>query len=517
MQQSSNRKCLNIENRIDYMKFHPIMVFVLLFLSVFSTSITIDNPHIFLDINCSRTDGMIKYFSEINAGPLPIWYIEGGKDITQEYEETGINFVRTHDFYGPTDISTIFPDWDADVNDPASYNFTSSDEVIKAIGDAGCRVFYRLGESASDNEKLRQPPENFTKWAEVCKHVVMHYNDGWADGYHYNITYWEIWNEPDLKGFWNGTAEQYYELYGITASMLKEYNASLKVGGPCTSSITNDNYTLGFLEYVGNNGIPLDFFSWHMYSSSPYQLEIASRYIRFLLDTHGFPECENINTEWNVDILSPQRDKDNAKNAAFTACTMMAWQYAGIDHAFRYRGTQDNNWLARLLGFDLSLFAYDGTYKRPALTYLAMNYMAKDTPLRLKMETFNVSEGIAYLAGISEDGSNISILISNYEASDKSITINLTGIPWENGKIIHYLIDEEHHLQIVEEKDVNATMIKINLSLNKNSVHFIRLTSSSIAPPEGPEVVPIPFWMKLPILDPFTRILGILLLMLVFS
>ena len=34
---------------------------------------------------------------------------------------------------------------------------------------------------------------------EVCKHIVMHYNDGWNDGYHYNIAYWEIWNEPDLE------------------------------------------------------------------------------------------------------------------------------------------------------------------------------------------------------------------------------------------------------------------------------------------------------------------------------
>ncbi|MCD6481696.1 MAG: hypothetical protein J7L31_05445 [Thermoplasmata archaeon] len=500
------------------MKIHPAAISLLIILSILSTSsLSFNRSALYLNIDCSLTEGKIKYFSEINSGPLPIHYIKDGVDITEQYKQIGINFVRTHDFYGPTDISTIFPNWSADVNNPASYNFTSSDEVIESIVNAGCHVFYRLGESASDNEKLRQPPENFTKWAEICKHIVMHYNDGWANGYHYNITYWEIWNEPDLSGFWNGTAEQYYELYRITATTLKNYNASIKVGGPCTSSVTNKNFTTGFLDYVTENDIPLDFFSWHMYSSHPYELQMASLYIRNLLDVYGLKDCENINTEWNVNILSPQRDKDNAKNAAFTACTMMAWQRAGMDYAFRYRGTQDNNWLARLLGFDLSLFAYDGTYKRPALTYLAMNYMVKDTPLMIQTPPFNVSQGIAYLAGIDEKRSNISILVSNYDSPDKTFTINLTNLPWEKSSIIHYLIDEKHHLQIVEERNINGISSNITIPLNKNSVHFIRITSSPVIPAEGPEVAPIPLWMKLRFLDPVTKLLGILLLMLVFG
>ena len=45
------------------------------------------------------------------------------------------------------------------------------------------------------------------KFAEVVRHIVLHYNKGWADGYHYGIRYWEIWNEPDFKPFWNGTPD----------------------------------------------------------------------------------------------------------------------------------------------------------------------------------------------------------------------------------------------------------------------------------------------------------------------
>ncbi|HHH84219.1 MAG TPA: hypothetical protein ENL29_01990, partial [Thermoplasmatales archaeon] len=199
--------------------FRNVIAFSVTILLIAPAALTFPGNTLNISIDCDDTDGNIKPFSEINSGPLPIYYVNGA-DITPSYRSVGINFVRTHDFSGPTDMSTIFPDWNADPSKEESYNFSSSDYYINGIVDAGCQVFYRLGESASDNNSLRQPPENFSKWAEICKHVVMHYNDGWDNGYHYNITYWEIWNEPDLGGFWNGTAEQYYEMYEKTSRTL---------------------------------------------------------------------------------------------------------------------------------------------------------------------------------------------------------------------------------------------------------------------------------------------------------
>ncbi len=492
-----------------------IMVVAVLLMLPISGSFPSPRSGFSINIDCSATDGIISPYAEINSGPLPIHYVKG-KDITRQYREVGIKFVRTHDFYGPTDISTIFPDWSADPSDEKSYNFTSSDYYISGIINAGCRVFYRLGESASDNDSIRQPPQDFGKWAEICKHVVMHYNGGWDGGYHYDITYWEIWNEPDLSGFWNGTAEQYYELYRETSRMLKEYNSSLKVGGPCTSSVGNANFTTGFLDYVKANDLPLDFFSWHMYANSPNELYNASHAVRKMLDYYGFTECENINTEWNINILSPQRDKDNAKNAAFTASSLIAFQYAGIDHAFRYRGTQDNNWLMKLLGFDLSLFTYDGKYKTPALAYLAMHYMMRDSPVRLSSPPMNGS-GVTYLAGISEDGRNVSIIISNYNRRDSTYTLNVTDLPWKEGTAVQYLIDDSHHLEITENESISSGNFSTTGVIKGNSVQFIRLTNSTSLPDEGPEVASIPFLLRIPLLDPIFRFIGLMLLMMVFG
>jgi hypothetical protein len=369
-------------------------------------------------LDCSNINGVIRPFADINDGPTPIKNEPTYVDLTNHYRDIGIRSIRTHDLFGPTDISTIFPDWSEDPTVESSYHFQTSDPLITSMIDAGCQVLYRLGESASDNHSLAIPPTNFTKWAEVCKHITMHYNEGWKQGFFYTIEYWEVWNEPDLSGFWNGTAEQYFELYHITADTLKSYNSSLKIGGPCTSSVSNENYTKGFLQYVKDHKVPLDFFSWHRYAVTPFEMFNESRYIRQLLDSYSYVTTENINTEWNLDILTPQRDKDNARNAAFTACCLTCFQDASLDRAYRYRGNQDNNWLMRFLGLDLSLFTYTGIYKRPALTYKAMKEIIKDTPLRISTPIMNASTGITYLAGISEDHTNISILISNFDADD---------------------------------------------------------------------------------------------------
>ena len=462
-------------------------------------------------------NGMFKPFSEINCGPLPNHNING-VDLTNQYNQVGISFIRTHDFSGPTDISSIFPNWSADPNLESSYDFQASDKYISGIINAGCSVFYRLGESASTDKNLRIPPENFTKWAEICKHIVMHYNNGWNNGYFYNITYFEIWNEPDLDGFWSGTAMDYYNLYQITAETLKTYDSTLKIGGPCTSSLDNYNYTSGFLRYVTDKNVPIDFFSWHQYADTPYQLYLSSRNVRELLNDYDLINCENINTEWNINILTPQRDKDNVKNAAFTSCCLSAFQDAGIDYSFRYRGTQDPSWLMRLIGFDLSLFTYDGIYKNPALSYLTMNYLIKDCSIRLNTTTIDASSRITYLGGKSEDNTNVSILISNFEAGDTNYNLEISSLPWDGSyKAIHYSIDSSNHLEITLEEISSSKTYSINKNLKDSTVHFIRLTNSSTIPEEGPNVAKIPILLRLKILDPFTKILGLLLLIIFFG
>ena len=203
--------------------------------------------------------GPVKPMNGANNGPT---------DQTMEaYKDLRIPFARTHDTplgteYGGhcIDINQVFPDFTADVDDPASYDFINSDVVLLDMQKAGTEPFYRLGQSIEHQTKKYgiYPPADYQKWAQICEHIIRHYNEGWADGYRMGIRYWEIWNEADLDQpderwktdprTWAGTLDQFNELYVVTAKHLKACFPDLKIGGPAFANPRK--YGPDFLPYV---------------------------------------------------------------------------------------------------------------------------------------------------------------------------------------------------------------------------------------------------------------------------
>ena len=81
-----------------------------------------------------------------------------------------------------------------------------ADEMIQAAQNAGSKVFYRLGtsiEHSGEKHFNAIPPKDYEKYAEVLAGIVRHYTRGWANGHHYKIRYWEIWNEPNNGPMWD--------------------------------------------------------------------------------------------------------------------------------------------------------------------------------------------------------------------------------------------------------------------------------------------------------------------------
>ena len=263
-------------------------------------------------------------------------------DLSEEFKALEIPIVRLHDTGGAyggshyVDIPNVFPNFDADPDDPASYDFTLTDYYLKYLVATGCEVMYRLGVTIEHAPKKYHiyPPADFHKWADICEHVVRHYNEGWADGFHFGIKYWEIWNEPDgidphITPFgppmWLGTAEQYYEMYSITANHLKSKHPDIRVGGYSSCRVRGTfrdgkwmdgitDYAEAFFKYITapETRAPLDFFTWHTYLGHDfYRLIEEARFARDILDRYGFTETENFNTEWNHYLST---DKLKSKN-----------------------------------------------------------------------------------------------------------------------------------------------------------------------------------------------------------
>ena len=104
-----------------------------------------------ITITTKEIVGRIKPMHAVNNGPIIARQDQTrGNDVA--YAAAKIPYARTHDSsflstYGgehTVDIQAIFPNFDADVNDPASYDFVVTDHYLRQFQSVGTKVHYRL-------------------------------------------------------------------------------------------------------------------------------------------------------------------------------------------------------------------------------------------------------------------------------------------------------------------------------------------------------------------------------------
>ena len=421
-----------------------------------------------LDVDAANVTGRLRSLQGMNAGPRPQ---RAEANLTAQYQDIGVDFVRTHDYYGPCDMHVIFPDWNADPTIEASYSFTSTDKEIWAIEAAGADVVFRLGYSWA---LPRAPvtyvaPADRAKWAEVAKHIVRHYNDGWANGFHYDIRYWEVWNEPDIPLFWTGTPQEYYALYETVAQTLKDYDSHLQVGGPGLAG--NMNFLRGFLAHCQANAVPLDFVSWHIYTTAPYQQYLRAADVQNLMAAYGFSSAEQLLTEWNWSLTGTKDEYWNARGAAWTASVLAYLQDSPVVISNRYRGNGGGT-----DGTGLGLFYDNGDYKKTAYAYLAQRLLL-ETPQRLAASGSDTA-GYTILAGKSPDNRALTIIVSDFQSNRTGYTLSVNHLPWGAGQAFlydRYLLDATHDLVLVESQVMTGTTFNTTEAMTAESVQVIRL------------------------------------------
>jgi hypothetical protein len=389
------------------------------YLDSFSLTEVKDTTWSNFNVDISRNVGNITNYMGTNVGPKR----SGSVDLTNNFKQTGINYVRTHDYYGACDISTIFPDMSKNAFDPNAYNFSSTDIAITSSINAGCKILFRLGQSYEANPTHNTPPTDMNKWAEVCLNIVKHYNAGWKNGFNYNIKEWEIWNEPDLNEQWNGTPSQYVKLYRITSQKLKNYDNTLIVGGPAIASLFNTNFLNTFLDSVKTSNLPLDFFSYHIYyTSNPYHFKYADSLAKSMLTTRNLLQTKRYVTEVNTLQYDGNSNHlnvwhNNLYIASQAASVLNYWQNNGPDKIFWYR---TDEYLFGLYDESNGKYNYSGT------TFRAINQL-NTTPLKLLTSGAD-SLGKTISAGKSITGDSINILISDHASMAKGYRINLNKL-----------------------------------------------------------------------------------------
>jgi len=423
-------------------------------------------------VNFNHILGKIKPMNAVNNGPVRgprLFPCIGNFDA---YKEAGFPYARNHDAafchsYGgehTVDITAVFPDFDADPYDPASYDFVCTDHYSATIMEAGTEVFYRLGQKIDHRVKKydNKPPKDYHKWAIICEHVIRHYNYGWADGFHYNITYWEIGNEPGNNGgeTWFSPIEEFYHLFEIAAKHLKGCFPELKIGGPAFDTKRFDGKSDEFLSYVRDHGVPLDFYSWHLYRSEMSEYTRRMIRAREILDSYGFTETESILGEWNFvrnwkeGLLASIQDIISIKGAAFYAAMMATGQNLPVD-MLMYYDARYGTWLNGLFDF----YSY-----KTLKGYYSFLLFSKLYKLGKHVKTESDNEYI-YAVAAADDGKEavmLSYFTNDEAATEESITVKFSDDSADSYALI--LLDEAHNAEqvstvMVENGEATLTMM----------------------------------------------------------
>ena len=413
----------------------------------------------------------------------------------EDYKALQIPYARTHDSINcvnggahTCDISAVFPDFDADENDPKNYDFVFTDHYLDSMVRAGTKVFYRLGQTIEHGPKKYGvlPPKDFAKWARICEHVVRHYNEGWGWGVddhpttvnvawsnQFNIAYWEIWNEPDLDSWdtkgpnglpgyprcWWGTETNFFRLYETTAKHLKAKFPNLKIGGPglCGNYEWDDR----FLAYCRDRQVPLDFHSWHIYSLEPNTVAGLCVKIRRMLDRHGFEKTESILDEWNTvkgwtdDYLYSMNmicGAHEQRGAAFVAATMIACSRQPLDMLMYYDArhtTVFNGMFDRVRLLPLKAYYAFAAWRKllklgteVGCTVAESNGEKSDSMTGVGLDQVSVAaKGQYYAIAAKGKGGKGALFVARYSSDDNTsdtgrVTIRIPGADLENARVL---------------------------------------------------------------------------------
>ena len=436
--------------------------------------------------------GKIKVINAVNNGPAGSKVRGTGNFAT--YEALEIPYARNHDaaFYSgyggehTVDVHRIFKNFDADENDPKSYVFDPTDTYIANTEAVGTRTFYRLGAAIEHGYKEgTYPPKDFAKWARICEHIIRHYTEGWADGFNYDIEYWEIWNEPDCRNgdgsnpCWQGTEAEFIDFYEVAAKHLKSAFPHLKIGGPAFTSSWDTPFKMAFLKAVKERNIPLDFYSFHGYLKTPDTVKDLSDSAVSTLRKAGLigengerPELHY--NEWNYvrawtgeQYKYSRRVSKLNKGASFITGCMCVGQASDID-MMMYYDARPCNWCG--------LFNTDSL--DPLKPYYAF-YMIKELPRLGTWVKADAKVGNLYSCAAT-DGKDSAVIVTHYNDNDdtpaEQVKVAFENVRSEKGvRVEYYLLDDCHDATLIREEIFTAESFAANLTMKLYDTYLIKI------------------------------------------
>jgi xylan 1,4-beta-xylosidase len=324
------------------------------------------------------------------------------RQLRRAHAECGFRYIRFHGLFD--DDMGVYQE---DKQGHPVYNWQYVDELFDFLESIGMKPFIELGfmpnALASGPQTIFwykanvTPPKDYAKWATFITAFVRHYTERYGAA-EVRSWYFEVWNEPNLTGFWMGTTggkteaefapiarAEYYKLYATTARAVKSVDAAYRVGGPATAGSGWIDETLA---QCAAESLPLDFISTHSYATmsgyldengsagtvlSPDRNAITGEVqgVRAKIDRSAFARAELHYTEWSSSYTPFDPIHDSYHSAAFildkirhlgnAATSMSYWTFTDIFEEAGPRTTPFHGGFGMLNYQDLakpSYFAY---------------------------------------------------------------------------------------------------------------------------------------------------------------
>ena len=201
------------------------------------------------------------------------------RQLAYVHRECGFRYLRFHGLL--CDDMGVYSE---DKNGQPIYNWQYIDELFDFMLSIGVKPFVELGFMPSALASGQNtifwwkgnvtPPKDYAKWENLIKALVTHWKERYGEN-EVATWYFEVWNEPNLDGFWIGDKKgktdkefseyaqlEYFKLYDSTAKAIKAVSSRFRVGGPATAGCAWVPETINFCV---KNKVPIDFISTHHY------------------------------------------------------------------------------------------------------------------------------------------------------------------------------------------------------------------------------------------------------------
>lgn len=206
-------------------------------------------------------------------------------------------YFRAHNLLSSGDGTAAFR-WGStnayreDANGKPVYDWTIVDHIIDTYRARGIRPYLQIGfmpealSSAPPGTPYQHlwrpgfdyrliatgwtyPPKDYAKWGELVYQWTLHNIERYG---HAEVESWyfEVWNEPNSKFYWQGSPEDFYKLHDYAIAAIRRALPKARVGGPDVAG-PGGTFMDGFLKHVssgtnyatGQTGTPTDFLSFH--------------------------------------------------------------------------------------------------------------------------------------------------------------------------------------------------------------------------------------------------------------